>query len=163
MKIVVCFSVLCILISCGHNKNDKQASQTDTSRKTIDSNTIIDTTVTQSVPDPTFPNTEPSKIIGTPVKLGKLEVASNDLPDLLTWELAKKACESLGQGWRLPTKNELNEIYKAKTSLGSFTSDLYWSSTEVDEMNAQTQNMYNGKQGRFSKIYMCKIRAVRSL
>lgn len=51
-------------------------------------------------------------IIGNPFILGNIEVAEYDLPvEELSYNEAQKACLSLGEGWRLPTKNELMLIY----------------------------------------------------
>ncbi len=41
----------------------------------------------------------------------RVEVASSDLGSL-DWISAKKACAALGSGWRLPTKEELQVMYK---------------------------------------------------
>ena len=51
----------------------------------------------------------------------------------MTWEDAKKACAALGDGWRLPTKDELNILYENKDKIGGLIHQLrspYWSSTE---------------------------------
>ncbi len=72
-----------------------------------------------------------SEIIGKPIKIGKLEIAQNDFPDGMMWNQAKKACAGLGKGWRLPTKNEFNLLYKNKDKIGGFNvQHYYWSSTE---------------------------------
>ena len=71
-----------------------------------------------------------TKIIGTPIKLEKLEVAQNDFPKVMTWSDAKSACAILGKGWRLPTKDELNLMYLNKDKIGGFADAGYWSSTE---------------------------------
>ena len=34
----------------------------------------------------------------------KIEIDSKSIPKALNWDEAKKACEKLGKGWRLPTK-----------------------------------------------------------
>ena len=46
------------------------------------------------------------EIIGKPVKIGRLLVAENDFPELLNFEDGKKACRTLGKGWRLPSISE---------------------------------------------------------
>ena len=48
------------------------------------------------------------EIIGEPIKIGNLLVAEYDFPNEMNWEDAKKACRTLGKGWRLPSKTELN-------------------------------------------------------
>ncbi len=59
----------------------------------------------------------------------QLEIAPNDLDEKMSLEDAKKSCESLGNGWRLPTMTELKIMYdelhlKGK---GNFKKDIYWS------------------------------------
>ncbi|MDC1194224.1 DUF1566 domain-containing protein [Crocinitomicaceae bacterium] len=65
------------------------------------------------------------------VKIGNLEVMTEDLGSG-TWDQAVKACADLGDGWRLPTKDELNVLYKNKDKIGGFMDFFYWSSKERD-------------------------------
>lgn len=39
-----------------------------------------------------------------PITGQTIQIASNDFQDFMTWSEAKAACEALGDGWRLPTK-----------------------------------------------------------
>ena len=51
-----------------------------------------------------------------------------------------------GAGWRMPTKDELITIYNNKSSLGTFNSWYYWSSTKVDgSIYNYTVNFKDGK------------------
>ena len=79
------------------------------------------------------------------------EVYHEDLKGHYTWDEAKEACEALGEGWRLPTKEELNEMYKKRDVVGGFASNYYWSSTENDNNNAWKQNFNNGNQNNNNK------------
>ena len=65
------------------------------------------------------------------IKIDNLEVMKEDLGKM-KWDEAKKACENLGDGWRLPTEDELNVLYENKVEIGGFASDTYWSSTNID-------------------------------
>jgi hypothetical protein len=83
-----------------------------------------------------------NSIIGKTIKIDNLELAEKDFPNKMNWDDAKKACESLGNGWRLPSKSELKKIFKIiynKTNNGSFFDGYYWSSTEVDDDKAWAQ------------------------
>ena len=51
----------------------------------------------------------------------------------MNWEEAKKACADLGDGWRLPTMDELKKMYEFKDKIGGFEYDFYKSSTENDD------------------------------
>ena len=86
------------------------------------------------------------EIIGKPVKIGNLFVAQNDFPETMTYLKAPKACRALGKGWRLPTKKELNILYKNKDKIGGFSENHYWSSTKFDSGSPWLQNFYNGQQ-----------------
>ncbi len=62
------------------------------------------------------------------IKIDSLEIIKTDLGNM-NWDDAKKACEKLGNGWRLPTLEELNLLYKYRDTLGGFKNN-YWSSKE---------------------------------
>ena len=66
------------------------------------------------------------------LKIGNLDIPSNDFQNRMNWQDAKKACEDLGSGWRLPSKGELLILYKNMDKIGGFADDGYWSSTEID-------------------------------
>jgi hypothetical protein len=118
-------------------------------------------TTTDTVKTPVVKTPEDS-IITNSKRLGNLEIAGSDFPQQMIWEQAKAACEDLGKGWRLPTIEELNDIYLKKDSIGGFTNNLYWTSLEVDTLKVLTKNFANGKESSFSKIYTGNTRAVRS-
>ena len=84
-----------------------------------------------SSPSRTIPtsNTDYENIIGVPIKIGNLEVAQYDFPLSIKWDVAKVECVNLGPGWRLPTKKELNLLYKNKDIIGGFEFRSYWSSS----------------------------------
>ena len=126
------------------------------------------------------------KIIGTPIKIGNLEVAQNDFPKWMNWDEANSACEGLGNGWRLPTKDELNlicENYKKIDSAAPYDerylienydriniSGTFWSSTGSNYKDIMWQHTYyfNPHAGLFcyekydNKREYCKVRAVNS-
>ena len=111
-------------------------------------------------------NTDYRNIIGNPVKIDKLEVAGYDFPKEMNWEDAKKACEALGQGWKLPSKDELDFLYQNRDAIGRFTSRYYWSSTLDKNGDAWQQHFNSGKQyyvyiKNGKGVY--NVRAVRSL
>ena len=69
-------------------------------------------------------------------------------PELrLTWDDARLYCFSLeidGKvGWRLPTKDELNEIYNSDND---FDSDGYWTSNELNDYSTWTKYLISGLQ-----------------
>jgi hypothetical protein len=113
-------------------------------------------------------------IIGDPIKFGSLEIAQHDFEKYMTWDDAKKACAALGDGWRLPTKEELNELYKHQDEIGGFAANLYWSSSEKDIGYAWYQGfggvdqqydsmLSDDDQNHDSKLAEFYVRAVRAL
>ena len=86
---------------------------------------------------------------------------SQDLGNYAAW-----LCYGLVSGgysdWYLPSKNELNKLYLNRVAIGGFTSNLYWSSTEFDEVNAWVQSFFNGSQLSSSKNTTNDVRAVRT-
>ena len=85
-------------------------------------------------------NTDYKKIIGKPIKTGNLEIAQYDFPKKMNWHDAKKACETLGDGWRLPTKDELNSSYFSQ--IGGMAFNWYWSST-LENYVRSNEYLYN--------------------
>jgi hypothetical protein len=96
-------------------------------------------------------------------KIGNLEVAELDFPKEMNWEDAKKACEALGKGWRLPTIDELNIMYQNKSKISDFENIWYWSSTEYNSSFAWLQEFSTGGQNYYEKSSTNYVRAVRSI
>jgi formylglycine-generating enzyme required for sulfatase activity len=74
-------------------------------------------------------------------------IAANDFPNKMNWADAKKACSSLGKGWRLPTIQELEIICKTmhKKGLGNFKKESYWSSEENNIVKDSLKKLNNKK------------------
>ena len=64
--------------------------------------------------------------------------------------------------WRLPTKDELNLIYKQKESIGGFSTYSYWSSTQYGSASVWDQNFNGGYQNPISQEDKDNVRAVRT-
>lgn len=90
------------------------------------------------------------------------EVYPEDLGEH-TWKDAKKVCEDLGDGWRLPTKEELHIMYLNKNEIGVFAAAYYWSSSEYNNGVAWVQGFGSGNQNYGGKDYTLYVRAVRAL
>lgn len=84
-------------------------------------------------------------------KIGNLEIAQNNFPNKMNWEDAQKACADLGEGWRLPTKEELNVMFLNRAEIGDFAG-AYWTSTEDNNNQSWAQHFDKDlKNGYFSK------------
>ena len=77
-------------------------------------------------------------------KIRNLDVMSENLGSM-NWYEAKKVCKNLGDGWRLPTKDELNllssnkgSIYDNMINKDNLHNNIYWSSTEYDSAYSGT-------------------------
>jgi hypothetical protein len=92
----------------------------------------------------------------------KFEVYPNYLGNH-TWKDANYVCALLGDGWRLPTREELHLMYLNKNEIGGFAEACYWSSSEFNNYNAWYQNFFNGNQNFYYKYYTYYVRAVRAL
>jgi hypothetical protein len=64
-------------------------------------------------------------VIKKTYNLNGLEIAQFDFLNPMTYDEAVKACSKLGDGWRLPTKEEMEKIYENKDMLGGFVSPIY--------------------------------------
>jgi len=74
--------------------------------------------------------------INNPISGGNLQVADNDFPSKMKWNEAMSACQSLGNGWRLPSLEELNAMHvqlhrQGKGNFKTEDCDWYWSSSEL--------------------------------
>jgi hypothetical protein len=95
-----------------------------------------------------------------------LASAPTDLP-FSDWNVAKQACEDLVldgcTDWRLPTRDELNQLYLNKDKIGGFGKfDSYWSSTEVGGNSAFTVEFDNGVNAAAPTNTKSSVRAVRA-
>jgi hypothetical protein len=88
-------------------------------------------------------------IIGKPIRIGNLLIAEWDFRNTMTWSDAKRACATLGRGWRLPTTAEHDKIYLKINELNDIKFKLYW-----------TSDYNNWITGSNTEYY---VRAVRSL
>lgn len=80
---------------------------------------------------------------------------------------AAKLCRDYNGGgmkdWYLPSKDELNELYKQKTAAFGLTERRYWSSSEGSAYGAWVQHFRIGKQDNLNKeVQDYYVRAVRS-
>ena len=149
MKKLFAILLVIVLTSCGGSSSSVPPEATEQS----------------AALEPPKSNTDYKNIIGKPIKIGNLEIAQYDFPrGRMNWEDAKKSCEALGDGWRLPTYKELNILYQNKVAIGGFESTNYWSSEEYDGTKTEvwTKSFVNGQEPNHFKKYKNSVRAVRS-
>lgn len=96
-----------------------------------------------------------------------LEVAEHDFPEKMNWEDAKKACEELGEGWRLPTKEELFDMFNMYylKGIGNFKKDgAYWllEHNTLGMFQDDVFNFYAGYEFQ-TKFETYSVRAVRTV
>ena len=111
------------------------------------------------------PSSLNERITGDPIRIGRLEIAEFDFPKHMYWGDAVDACRALETGWRLPTKSELNYLYKNKDKIGNFAPEGYWCRSKVryyEDENAWAQNFARGIQYGTNMGRGNLVRAVRS-
>lgn len=101
--------------------------------------------------------------IGSGAKNTKLIIAAQGK----TGSYAALLCKQYHGGgftdWYLPSKNELNALYKKRNIIGGFQETDYWSSTESDMNNAGDQVFQSiGYQFNDDKSFTLRVRAIRA-
>ena len=93
------------------------------------------------------------------------QVTDDDFPEGVDWEVALNVCSSLGDGWRLPTIEELQGMYLLhKEDKQNYQNRTYWSRNRGNSMTPWDMNFingsvtFNGFRGKKNQI-----RAVRDL
>ena len=84
----------------------------------------------------------------------------------MTWQNAINYCSSKGDGWRLPTQNELMYYWCVEPSIpadSKFSAGDYWSATELSSFSsaAWTVSFSNGYTSYSSKTASLSVRCVR--
>ncbi len=130
MKKILYLGIVLMFASCGANESESESSTVNLDEREVST-----------------------------IKIGNLEVMTEDLGDM-NWDEAKKACKNLGDGWRLPTKDELNLLYENKEKIGGFATDYYWSCTD-GSYDAWVQDFGNG--GRLDNSFKANTKYVRAV
>jgi hypothetical protein len=90
----------------------------------------------------------------------------------MSWYDAEEWCGKLKDGWRLPTKYELDILYKNKDTIGDFQDEWYCSSSKVDSYmwRGQLMDSYmwiqsftTGTQARGGKKDYHRVRFIRDI
>jgi len=84
----------------------------------------------------------------------------------MNWDEAFEACEKLGDGWRLPTIEELkamhNQLHRKRK--GNFIQDTwYWSSSEYDFSDAWGVDFWDGNDSMDDKSGYGQVHPVRDI
>ena len=103
-------------------------------------------------------------------RIDKFEIAPKSTEKQLSWYDAVEYCKNLvvdgKSDWRLPSKDELDQMYKNKNSMPSgekFASKWYWSSSERAATLAWFQFFSDSSQYATNKTTKQYVRAVRSI
>jgi hypothetical protein len=112
------------------------------------------------------------KVTGTSAAVGagkrNTEIITARLGTLGETRRAAQVCAGMNikgfKDWFLPSKDELNLMYKnlKQKGLGNFNDNWYWSSSQADGNGAWNQNFRNGYQDGGLKNLACSIRAIRT-
>jgi hypothetical protein len=89
-------------------------------------------------------------------------VDGNDFAATVCNEYSVSVGDTTYGDWYLPSKYELNLLHLQRTVVGGFASEIYWSSTEVDDDFAWGQYFGGGTQASGPKNFDVNVRAVRA-
>ena len=93
-----------------------------------------------------------------------IEVMPRREPELLSWKEAKKG---FGNGWRLPTIDEMQSIYKSKLVYQLCSpkfEDIYLTSTPtINNRMVRVFSTINGNSGCLPKNHLFRVWAVRDV
>jgi hypothetical protein len=83
-----------------------------------------------------------------------------------TWEEAINLCKQKGEGWYLPSKEELQMIYYLRNSIikaggKNFKPNNYWSSSQRNNYDGYVVNFEDGEIDYFGKTYNNVCRCVK--
>jgi uncharacterized protein (TIGR02145 family) len=98
-------------------------------------------------------------------KLGNLEVFNKNIGEF-SFNDAKLACAKIGGGWRLPTKEELNQLFENKDVIGYRGEGAHWSSTNAEGLGyVWGQRFTDGYQNHYNTTskFKCFVIPVRSI
>ena len=98
------------------------------------------------------------------VKGQNIFVADKDFPTRLDWKEAQNLCSHIGNGWRLPSNDELDAMYTQLhlQGRGNFYGLGYWSNQEIDSSNASVMYFLSGEKHPTRKLMPIKVRPVRT-
>ena len=77
-------------------------------------------------------------------------------------QLADDYSNSGESDWFLPSKDELNQIFAEQIRIGGFSTNYYWSSSEIDASAAWSGNFGDHNQDPGLKYFSAYVRPVRS-
>ena len=95
----------------------------------------------------------------------KIQITQNDFTDQLNWSTAKLKCEEIGEGWRLPTISELEEIFENKEQY-NFANYGFWTYWSIEELNEEESLSFSGVKGNITthlKTTNNYVRAVKNI
>lgn len=88
------------------------------------------------------------------------EIADKFTEKHLYWDKAVEYVKTLGDGWRLPTKDELDLIYESEND---FEQDNYWSNSQWGTYDSWKQNFADGEQDYKYKTANFYVRAIKDI
>ena len=63
--------------------------------------------------------------------------------------------------WRLPTKDELKEMYLNRNNIGGFNTGKWWSSTWTGSHTYSVVDFSNGNSATENEVFQCYVRPIR--
>lgn len=95
-----------------------------------------------------------------------LIAAESDLAAEADWYDASETCRSSFvngySGWYLPSRGELEQLYRSRALIGGLTDGFYWSSSEFSNTSAWLQMFSTGGQYVNDKNSLYRVRPIRA-
>ncbi len=110
----------------------------DSTVKALDSLAIINKIISQNESKRLEKENFNKSIIGQPVLLNDIFVAEFDFPNKTNFKKAVEDCKSLGDGWRMPTTEEMNMILKnlEKVNISNFELGAYYWCSDIQKVES---------------------------
>jgi len=88
--------------------------------------------------------------------------ASSGIAARLADEYTRTVNGVVYEDWFLPSQDELHQMYAERASVGGFSPNVYWSSSEVDHGRAWVKPFFNDLDAISTKDTPYQLRPVRS-
>jgi serine/threonine protein kinase len=94
-------------------------------------------------------------------RIGNFEIYFKDIGSM-SWFEGNQACSNIGNGWRLPSLNELRIMFENKDRIGGFSEVEYYWSSEENTLKANVVYFETGFECLRIKQNHIKVRPVRT-
>jgi hypothetical protein len=94
-----------------------------------------------------------------------IQIAENDFDTQYDWTTAILMCQEIGEGWRLPTIYEIEQIFE-NAEIFDFANYGFWAYWTNDEINTEQAYGFSGVEGNIVQEFKDEsfyVRAVKTI